>query len=140
MRNFFAIIQYTLIYFSLSSHSLLIPAGTPSIHLPTRSVFSDPRELIICCFFFLYLTYFCKHNGFRFHSSHKWRGFFEGGGVCFIFLCDGIVISVYPFNICCSHLSFPQLTDASYFSFLGKQQTWKVQLSLHLSFSSGYIQ
>lgn len=38
----------------------------------------------------------------------------------FIFSCEGIVISVYPFSICCCpYLSFSQLTDACYFSFLG---------------------
>lgn len=70
--------------------------------------------------FFLCLTYFFKHNNFRFNSCHKWGVIWGGCLFMFIFSCEGIVISVYPFSICCCpYLSFSQLTDACYFSFLG---------------------
>ena len=110
-RNFLAMIQYTLIYFS---QSLPLPANSSwsTINsLPRQSLRS--KESWLYAAFLFYLTYLCKHNGFRFHSAHKWRGILKGQVFIFIFPCDGVVISVCPFSVCCSYLSFPQLTESS---------------------------
>lgn len=126
MRNFFAIIQYTLIYFS---PCLPFPANPSwyTIHSPSTSyqvsLFRSKGVNYMLLFFPSTLLISANIMALGSIRVTNEEGFFEGGGVCFIFLCDGIVIFVYPFNICCSHLSFPQLTDVSYFSFLGKQQT-----------------
>lgn len=108
MRNFFAMIQYTLIYFSPYLPFPANPSWSAINFLPGQSL-QIQGELIICCF----SSYLCKHKGFRFHLGHKWREILKGEVFVFIFPCDGVMISGCPFNVCCSHLSFPQLTDGS---------------------------